>query len=74
MLFISILIKIDTLRWAGQVIRLENEEHIERIMLIKPERKMKKGRPRMRCMDCVEKDLRDLDVVNLKTKAQERDG
>jgi hypothetical protein len=41
-------------------------------MLIKRERK--EGRPRMRCMDGVEKDSRNLDVVNWKTKAQERDG
>jgi hypothetical protein len=43
-------------------------------MLVKPEGKRKKGRPRMRWMDGVEKDLRNLSVVNWKTKAQERDG
>jgi hypothetical protein len=37
-------------------------------------RKMKKGRPRIRWMEGVEKDLRNLGVVNWKTKAQERDG
>jgi hypothetical protein len=30
------------LRWAGHVIRRENEEIIERIMLVKPERKGRK--------------------------------
>jgi hypothetical protein len=43
-------------------------------MLLKPEGKRKKGTPRMRWMDGVEKDLRYLGVVNWKTKAQERDG
>jgi hypothetical protein len=43
-------------------------------MLVKPERKRKKSRPRMRWMDGVEKDLRNLCVVNWKTKAQERNG
>jgi hypothetical protein len=33
-------------------------------MLIKPEGKRKKGRLRMRWMDGVQKDLRNLDVVN----------
>jgi hypothetical protein len=42
-------------------------------MLVKPEGKRKKGRPRMRWVDGVEKDLRNLGVVNCKTKAQ-RDG
>jgi hypothetical protein len=43
-------------------------------MLVKPEGKRKKGRPRMRSMDDEEKDLRNLGVVNWKTRAQERDG
>jgi hypothetical protein len=47
---------------------LENEEIIKRIMYVKPEGKMKKGRPRMGCMDCVEKDLRDLGLVNWKKR------
>jgi hypothetical protein len=56
---------------AGHVIRRENEI-IKRIMLV-TERERKKCRPRMRWMDSVE-DLRNLGVVNWKTKAQERDG
>jgi hypothetical protein len=43
-------------------------------MLVKPERKRKKGRSRMRSMDGVEKELRKLGIVSLKTKAQEQDG
>jgi hypothetical protein len=41
-------------------------------MLLKPEGK--RSRPRLRWMDGVERDLRNLGVVNWKTKAQERDG
>jgi hypothetical protein len=51
--------------------RRENEEIIKRIMLVKPERKRNNGRPKMRGMNV--KDLRNLGVVNWKTKAQERD-
>jgi hypothetical protein len=43
-------------------------------MLLKPERKRKNGRSRMRWMDGVEKDLRNLGVVKWKTRAQDRDG
>jgi hypothetical protein len=50
-----------------------HEEIIKTIMLVKPEGKRKKGRPRMRWIDGVGKDLRSLGVVNLKAKAQERD-
>jgi hypothetical protein len=43
-------------------------------MLVKPEGKRKKGRPRMRWMDGVEKDLRNVGVFNWNKKAQELDG
>jgi hypothetical protein len=65
-------IKINRLRWAGHVIRRENEEIIKRLMIVKPEGKRKKGRPRMRWMDGVD-GLRNLGVVNWRAKAQERD-
>jgi hypothetical protein len=47
---------------------------IKRLMIVKLEGKRKKGRPRMRWMYGVEKGLRNLNVVNWRTKAQERDG
>jgi hypothetical protein len=53
-------IKINRLRLAGHVIRRENEDIMKRIMLVKPEGKRKKSRPRMIWMDGVEKDLRNL--------------
>jgi hypothetical protein len=43
-------------------------------MIAKPEGKRKKGRLIMRWMDGVEKDLRNLGVVNWRVKAQERHG
>jgi hypothetical protein len=43
-------------------------------MFVKPEEKRRKGRPRMRWMNGVEKDLRNLGVVNWETKAQDRNG
>jgi hypothetical protein len=67
-------IKINRLRWAGHVIRRDNEEIIKRLIIVKPEGKRKKGRPRMRRTDGVEKDLRSVGVVNWKAKGQDRDG
>jgi hypothetical protein len=64
------IIKINRLRWAGHDIRRENEEIIKRLMIVKPEGKRKKGRPRMRWIDGVEKDLRSLGMVNWRAKAQ----
>jgi hypothetical protein len=60
------IIKINRLRWAGHVIRRENEEIIKRIILVKLEGKRKKGRLRMGWVDGMEKGLRNLGVVNWK--------
>jgi hypothetical protein len=67
-------IKISRLIWAGHGIRRENEEIIKRLTIVKLEGKRKKGRPRMRWMDGVEKDLKNLGVVNWRAKTQDRDG
>jgi hypothetical protein len=56
------------MRWAGHAIRRENEEIIKRVIVVKPEGKNKKGRPRMRWVDGVEKELRTLGVINWKAK------
>jgi hypothetical protein len=42
-------------------------------MVVKPEGKRKIGRPTMSWMDGVENDLRNLGVVNWRSKAEERD-
>jgi hypothetical protein len=62
----------DVLTTEQILLRRENEEIIKTIMLVKLERKRKKGRPRMSRMAGVE-DLRNC-VVNWRTKAQEGDG
>jgi hypothetical protein len=62
-------IKINRSRWAGHVIRRENEEIVKRLMIVKPEGKRKKVRLRTRWTDGVEKDLRSLSVVNWRAKA-----
>jgi hypothetical protein len=53
-------IQYEILRWAGHVLRRENEDIIKRIMFVKAEGKRKKSRPRMSWMESVKKDLRNL--------------
>jgi hypothetical protein len=50
----------------------KNEEIIKRLMIVQPEGKRKKSRPRVRWIDGVEKDMRNLGVVNWRAKSQER--
>jgi hypothetical protein len=47
----------------------ESRYSFYRWILVKPEGKRKKSRPKIRWMDGVEKDLRNLCVVNWKTLA-----
>jgi hypothetical protein len=42
---IIIRIKINRLRWAGHIIRRENDEIIKRLMIVKPEGKRMNDRP-----------------------------
>ena len=46
----------------------ENSEITKRIMLNKPEGRKNKGKPGMRWMDSIKKDLKKLGVMNLKNK------
>jgi hypothetical protein len=48
--------------------RKENEI-VKGIMTVKPEEKRKGGRPRMRWIDGVEKNVGNLDMGNWKTRA-----
>jgi hypothetical protein len=63
---------INRVRGTGHAIRRENEGIIKRLMIAQPEGKRKKARPRMRWTDGVEKNLRNLDVVNWSAKHKRR--
>jgi hypothetical protein len=56
------------------LLRRENGEIMKTIMLVKPEGKRKKGRSRMRWMDGVAKDLRNLGGVELTGKQRYKRG
>lgn len=66
-------IKANRLRWAGHVVRMERERLQKRILEENFSGKRKKGRPRSRWRDEVEKDARMLDVRNWMSEAQDRE-
>jgi hypothetical protein len=73
-LFNDVDIKISRLIEAGHVVGRENEGIIKRLMIVRLEGKRKKGRARKRWLDGMEKDMRNLGVVNWRVKAQEKVG
>ena len=62
-------LKINILRWAGHVARMDPNNPVKRIFSANPEGKRKVGRPKTRWLDCVERDLEAMGVRNWKNKA-----
>jgi hypothetical protein len=54
------MIRSRRMRWAGYVARISARRNAYRILAGKPEEKRLLGRPRRRCEDNIEMDLRDI--------------
>ena len=66
--------RITRLRWAGHVVRMQDNLPCKKITLDKPEGRRRVGRPNLRWMDGVVKDAERLEVKNWWIKAKDRDG
>jgi hypothetical protein len=66
-------IRITRLRWAGHIVRKQDNLPCKKITLDKPEGRRRVGRPNLRWMDGVTKDAERLGVRNWRIKARERD-
>jgi hypothetical protein len=69
-----ITIRITRLRWAGHIVRMQDNLPCKKITLDKPEGTMRVGRPNLRWMDGVMRDAERLGVRNWRNKAKDRDG
>jgi hypothetical protein len=67
-------IKITRLKWAGHIVRMQDNLPCKKITLDKPECRMGAGRPNLRWMDGVMRDAEKLGVRNWRIKARDRDG
>jgi hypothetical protein len=67
------VIKILRLEWLGHVVRMNETRSVKKIFEGKLEGQRGRGRPRLRCINDVEDDLRELGVKRWKTKALEGD-
>jgi hypothetical protein len=67
-------VRITRLRWAGRIVRIEDNLPCTKITLGKPEGRRRVGRPNLRWMDGVMRDAERLGVRNWKSKVKDRDG
>ena len=66
-------IKIQRIKWAGHIIRMNKERSTQKIFLARPCGTRARGRPSLRWVDCLERDLTTLRVINWKTMARKRE-
>jgi hypothetical protein len=66
-------IKINRLRWAGHVIRLEEQNPATRVLVAVVEGRRQRGRPKPRWEDAVKEDARKLGERNWRNTARNRD-
>jgi hypothetical protein len=67
-------IKVNRLRWAGHVIRLEEPSPTRRVLVAVIEGKRQRGRPKLRWEDGVMDDTRKLGEKNWRNAARNKDG
>jgi hypothetical protein len=66
-------IEINRLRWAGHVIRLEEQSATRRVLTAVVEGRRKRGRPKLRWEDSVMDDARKLEERKWRNAARNRD-
>jgi hypothetical protein len=66
-------IKINRLRWAGHVIRLEEQNPARRVLVAVVEGRRQRGRPKLRWEDGVKEDARKMGERNWRNAARNRD-
>ena len=66
-------IKISKLRWTGYIMRTPEENPVKKLTLLRPEGSRRADRPKLRCLDRVEEDLRTLGIRGWRRRALERD-
>jgi hypothetical protein len=66
-------IKINHLRWAGHVIRLEEQSPARRVLVAVVEGRRQRGSPKVRWEDGVREDAKKLGERNWRNAARNRD-
>ena len=65
-------VRVNRLRWAGHLARMDPNRAPAKLFSIDPEGRRGVGRPKTRWIDCVNADLRQLNIQSWRTLAQDR--
>jgi hypothetical protein len=60
------------LRWTGHIMRMLEENPVKKLTLLRREGSRRTGRPKLRWLDGVEKDLRSLGIRGWRRRALDR--
>ena len=66
-------LKITKLRWTGHIMRIPEENPVNKLTLLRPQGSTRAGRPKLRLLDGVEEDLRNLGTRGWRRRALDRD-
>jgi hypothetical protein len=66
-------VKARRIRWIGHVERMEDSRMHKRVMREKIYTRRKSGRPKVRWLDDIQEDLREMGIEVCRRKAQDRD-
>jgi hypothetical protein len=61
------------LEWIEHVVRMDQGRTVKKILLSKPKGSRRRERPRRRCLENVEKDMRKMKIKRWRRKADERE-
>jgi transcription termination factor 2 len=66
-------VKARRISWIGHVERMEDSRMPKRVTREKMYTRRKRGRPKVRWLDDVQEDLREMEIEGWRRKAEERD-
>ena len=71
---IAKVVKIRRPRWLGHLFRIQELDPCRKLTLLKPEGTRCVEKPKLRCLESIEEDLKNMGVSSWRRKSRDRDG